>query len=120
MNDSVDKSLSSRQLGRALQNYELPSNDDNHSGDDDDDDIYEDVIVVDDDVNDQFSGKGRRAIRVDALTALKDGYTSLFSFVKKFPRYFELTTGIYSRYDALSMIIVMMMIMMMTVRKRWL
>lgn len=95
MNDSVDKSLSSRQLGRALQNYQLPSNDDEHS-DDDDDDIDEDV-VVDDDVNDQSSGKGRRALRVDALTALKDGYTSLFSFVKKFPRYFELTTGIYSR-----------------------
>jgi hypothetical protein len=83
----VDKSLPSRQLGRALQNYQLPSNDD-------DDDIDEDV-VIDDDVNDQCSGKRRRAIRVDALTALKDGYTSLFSFVKKFPRYFELTTGIY-------------------------
>jgi len=113
LNDSVDKSLSSRQLGRALQNYKLPSNNDNHSGDDDDDDIYEDFVVDDDDVNDQSSGKGRRAIRVDALTALKDGYTSLFSFVKKFPRYFELTTGIYSRYDTLSMIVMLIFMIIM-------
>ena len=91
--------MPSRQLGKALQHYQLPSNDNDNDSDDDNNDSDDDDD--DDDVNERSSNKNRRAVirRIDALTVLKDGYTSLFSFVKKFSRYFELTTGRFLRYD---------------------